>query len=113
MSLLRIVYIKTVSVFCITVPNDDSEDTHQPKKGRLSSRMLLPGNTWQTVWEASKPVPARRQVKFHDSINILSTHLKRLCFPTSVDRNVCSMIRVKRKKFYISWSRGILVRSFN
>lgn len=49
--------------FCITVAKDESEDTNQPKTGRLSTRMLLPGNTWQTVWEASKPVPARRQVK--------------------------------------------------
>lgn len=39
-----------------------SEGTNQPVKGRLSSRMLIPGNTWQTVWIAAKPVPARRQV---------------------------------------------------
>lgn len=32
------------------------------RKGQLSTRMLLPGNTWQTVWETAKPVPARRQV---------------------------------------------------
>lgn len=25
--------------------------------------MLIPGNTWQTVWIAAKPVPARRQVR--------------------------------------------------
>lgn len=24
--------------------------------------MVIPGNTWQMVWEAAKPVPARRQV---------------------------------------------------
>lgn len=38
----------------VTDDVDDSEDTNQPKKviGRLSSRMLIPGNTWQTVWIA-------------------------------------------------------------
>lgn len=32
------------------------------RKGSLSSRMLIPGNTWQIVWGNAKPVPARRQV---------------------------------------------------
>lgn len=41
-----------------------SDDTNQMRKGRLSSRMLIPGNTWQAVWNAAKPVPARRQVFF-------------------------------------------------
>lgn len=40
------------------------EDTNQKAtKGSLSSRMLIPGNTWQVVWKAAKPVPARRQVR--------------------------------------------------
>lgn len=40
-----------------------SEDMNPAKpKGRLSSRMLIPGNTWLTVWESARPVPARRQV---------------------------------------------------
>lgn len=40
------------------------EDTNQKTtKGSLSSRMLIPGNTWQVVWKAAKPVPARRQVR--------------------------------------------------
>lgn len=28
--------------------------------------MLLPGNTWQEVWSAAKPVPARRQKRLFD-----------------------------------------------
>lgn len=36
------------------------------EKGRLSSRMRIPGNTWQIVWEAAKPVPARRQKRLFD-----------------------------------------------
>lgn len=36
------------------------------EKGRLSSRMLIPGNTWQLVWETAKPVPARRQKRLFD-----------------------------------------------
>lgn len=44
-----------------------SDDTNQKRKGRLSSRMLIPGNTWQAVWNAAKPVPARRQVFFSTS----------------------------------------------
>lgn len=55
------------------VDSSSSDDTNQPrKKGRLSSRMLIPGNTWQTVWTAAKPVPARRQVffKYYFSVSI-------------------------------------------
>lgn len=43
-----------------------SSDTNQPRKGRLSARMLIPGNTWQTVWTTSNPVPARRQRRLFD-----------------------------------------------
>lgn len=53
---------------CISFHTDSSsasEDTNQTRKGRLSSRMLIPGNTWQAVWIAAKPVPARRQVLFY------------------------------------------------
>lgn len=57
---------KTNSCTFVDFPTDSSssEDPNQPQrtKGRLSSRMLIPGNTWQTVWTAAKPVPARRQV---------------------------------------------------
>lgn len=28
--------------------------------------MLIPGNTWQQVWETAKPVPARRQKRLFD-----------------------------------------------
>lgn len=49
---------------CFHTDSTSSEDTNQPRKGRLSSRMLIPGNTWQTVWNSAKPVPARRQVIF-------------------------------------------------
>lgn len=28
--------------------------------------MLIPGNTWQTVWSSAKPVPARRQKRLFD-----------------------------------------------
>lgn len=35
-------------------------------RGALSSRMLIPGNTWQLVWETAKPVPARRQKRLFD-----------------------------------------------
>lgn len=44
------------------IDSSSSDGTNQPRKGRLSSRMLIPGNTWQTVWSTAKPVPARRQV---------------------------------------------------
>ncbi|KAI5742807.1 hypothetical protein M8J77_011505 [Diaphorina citri] len=43
-------------------------DQYGQKKGSLSARMLLPGNTWREVWEAAKPVPARRQRRlFNDT----------------------------------------------
>jgi len=49
-------------------PRDWIENTEDDcKKGQLSTRMLIPGNTWQVVWETAKPVPARRQVfNFND-----------------------------------------------
>lgn len=37
-----------------------------PGKGTLSSRMLIPGNTWQQVWQTAKAVPARRQKRLFD-----------------------------------------------
>jgi Rab3 GTPase-activating protein catalytic subunit len=36
------------------------------RKGHLSERMMIPGNTWQTIWKAAKPVPARRQKRLFD-----------------------------------------------
>lgn len=42
------------------------EEDASPRKGRLSSRMLIPGNTWQSVWGNAKPVPARRQKRLFD-----------------------------------------------
>lgn len=36
------------------------------RKGHLSDRMLIPGNTWQTVWHSAKAVPARRQKRLFD-----------------------------------------------
>lgn len=41
-------------------------DEYGQLKGHLSTRMLLPGNTWQEVWSAAKPVPARRQKRLFD-----------------------------------------------
>ena len=45
-----------------TSDNDNSGEI----KGHLSSRMLIPGNLWQEVWENAKPVPARRQKRLFD-----------------------------------------------
>jgi len=36
------------------------------RKGHLSERMNIPGNTWKTVWSSAKPVPARRQKRLFD-----------------------------------------------
>lgn len=49
-------------------PRDWIEETDESGnvKGRLSQRMLIPGNTWQTVWKTAKPVPARRQKRLFD-----------------------------------------------
>ncbi|XP_031617314.1 rab3 GTPase-activating protein catalytic subunit [Contarinia nasturtii] len=41
-------------------------DDSNSSQGRLSSRMLIPGNTWQNVWNTAKPVPARRQRRLFD-----------------------------------------------
>lgn len=61
--------------------DDDSIDTDQAqKKGRLSSRMLIPGNTWQTVWEAAKPVSARRQVHFFRSFFYFELLIYKYCW---------------------------------
>ncbi|XP_055548685.1 rab3 GTPase-activating protein catalytic subunit isoform X2 [Wyeomyia smithii] len=47
---------------------EEDADERDPfgRKGHLSSRMLIPGNTWQTVWENARPVPARRQRRLFD-----------------------------------------------
>lgn len=55
---------KQLNIVEFHTDSNSSEDTNQPRKGRLSSRMLIPGNTWQNVWNTAKPVPARRQVYF-------------------------------------------------
>uniref|UniRef100_A0AAG5DGE6 Rab3 GTPase-activating protein catalytic subunit n=2 Tax=Anopheles atroparvus TaxID=41427 RepID=A0AAG5DGE6_ANOAO len=47
---------------------DEPVDEQDPfgRRGHLSSRMLIPGNTWQTVWESARAVPARRQKRLFD-----------------------------------------------
>ncbi|XP_065081076.1 rab3 GTPase-activating protein catalytic subunit isoform X2 [Ochlerotatus camptorhynchus] len=47
---------------------EEDSDERDPfgRKGTLSSRMMIPGNTWQTVWEDARPVPARRQRRLFD-----------------------------------------------
>lgn len=47
---------------------NDESDGRDPfgRKGQLSDRMMIPGNTWQTVWTSAKPVPARRQKRLFD-----------------------------------------------
>lgn len=48
------------------IEEDTDENDPFGKKGHLSSRMMIPGNTWQTVWENARPVPARRQKRLFD-----------------------------------------------
>lgn len=36
------------------------------RKGHLSERMMLPGNTWQVTWEQARAVPAHRQRRLFD-----------------------------------------------
>lgn len=47
---------------------EEDTDERDPfgRKGHLSDRMMIPGNTWQTVWASAKPVPARRQKRLFD-----------------------------------------------
>lgn len=45
---------------------EDGLDEWGQKKGRLSSRMLITGNTWVEMWESAKPVPANRQKRLFD-----------------------------------------------
>uniref|UniRef100_A0A8D8F6G2 Rab3 GTPase-activating protein catalytic subunit n=1 Tax=Culex pipiens TaxID=7175 RepID=A0A8D8F6G2_CULPI len=47
---------------------EEDADERDPfgRKGHLSSRMLIPGNTWQTVWENARAIPARRQKRLFD-----------------------------------------------
>lgn len=47
---------------------EEDSDERDPfgRKGHLSSRMMIPGNTWQTVWGDARPVPARRQRRLFD-----------------------------------------------
>ncbi|XP_067007890.2 rab3 GTPase-activating protein catalytic subunit [Anabrus simplex] len=45
---------------------EDGVDEFGQKKGCLSPRMQIRGNVWADVWEAAKPVPARRQKRLFD-----------------------------------------------
>jgi Rab3 GTPase-activating protein catalytic subunit len=47
---------------------EEDTDERDPfgRKGQLSDRMKIPGNTWQTVWSSAKAVPARRQKRLFD-----------------------------------------------
>ncbi|CAO1348069.1 unnamed protein product [Diamesa tonsa] len=47
---------------------EEDSDERDPfgRIGHLSDRMMIPGNTWQTVWKSAKPVPARRQKRLFD-----------------------------------------------
>lgn len=63
--------------------DEEVENPSEPKrrvKGHLSPRMLIPGNTWQTVWAASKPVAARRQVSCYFLLILYSEiSISKLC----------------------------------
>ncbi|XP_052864376.1 rab3 GTPase-activating protein catalytic subunit [Anopheles cruzii] len=47
---------------------DEPIDEQDPfgRRGHLSARMQIPGNTWRTVWDSARPVPARRQKRLFD-----------------------------------------------
>ncbi|KAK6623724.1 hypothetical protein RUM43_009577 [Polyplax serrata] len=51
------------------IENEDGElDDFGQKKGHLSHRMEIPGNTWQEVWEVARPSPAKWQKRlFNDT----------------------------------------------
>lgn len=63
----RKIKIKLSIVFNLFVGSGSAEkDGAASKKGHLSARMMIPGNTWQMVWQTAKPVPARRQRRLFD-----------------------------------------------
>nr|XP_032813023.1 rab3 GTPase-activating protein catalytic subunit isoform X2 [Petromyzon marinus] len=53
-------------------PDEDAADSSElgapavAPRGRLSARMQLPGNVWVEAWEATRPIPARRQRRLFD-----------------------------------------------
>ncbi|XP_077997168.1 rab3 GTPase-activating protein catalytic subunit-like [Glandiceps talaboti] len=51
-----------------TMEDMETDDTGQRSsgKGKLSARMMIPGNMWQEVWSQARPVPARRQKRLFD-----------------------------------------------
>ncbi|KAF6214710.1 hypothetical protein GE061_009453, partial [Apolygus lucorum] len=44
----------------------EEEDEWGQKKGELSARMQLPGNTWLEVWATARGIPAKRQKRLFD-----------------------------------------------
>uniref|UniRef100_A0A0A9XWU8 Rab3 GTPase-activating protein catalytic subunit n=1 Tax=Lygus hesperus TaxID=30085 RepID=A0A0A9XWU8_LYGHE len=44
----------------------EEEDEWGQKKGELSVRMQLPGNTWLEVWATARGIPAKRQKRLFD-----------------------------------------------
>lgn len=45
---------------------EQGQDEWGQKKGRLSTRMQITGNTWVEMWASAKPVPANRQKRLFD-----------------------------------------------
>ncbi|XP_014259581.1 rab3 GTPase-activating protein catalytic subunit [Cimex lectularius] len=45
---------------------EDADDEFGQKKGQLSARMKLPGNTWLEVWASARGIPANRQKRLFD-----------------------------------------------
>lgn len=48
------------------IEDEIEEEDGTLMNGHLSTRMLIPDNTWQMVWKTAKPVPARRQKRLFD-----------------------------------------------
>lgn len=65
-------------------PRDWIEEEHDEsgRKGHLSDRMMIPGNTWQTVWKSAKPVPAVRQKRLFDDTKSIAKVLEFLSSQT-------------------------------
>lgn len=55
-------------------------------KGRLSTRMMIPGNMWVETWETARVTPARRQKRLFDD----TKEAEKVNFSTAGENTYCN-----------------------
>jgi Rab3 GTPase-activating protein catalytic subunit len=90
--------------------------------GSLSARMQIKGNMWLVVWEAAKPVPARRQKRLFDDtreaekvLHFLESQklsaVAQLLLPALTHAAICRLLREQKEDLSESESFRYIVKT--